>query len=114
MTISKFEAKFSGGFGDITYSISFAPYNDSSVSVTKASSSSSKETNRTTVTSKTHTVKSGDTLWGIAEKYYGSGTKHTTIYKANKDVIESTAKKHGKKSSENGKWIYPPTKLTLP
>lgn len=116
VTIAKFEPKFSGGFGDISYTIAFAPYNDSTVTVTKASSSSSSKntTNRTTVTSKTYTVKSGDTLWGIAEKHYGSGTKHTTIYNANKSIIESTAKKHGKKSSENGKWIYPPTVLTLP
>lgn len=116
VTIAKFEDTFSGGFGDISYSIAFAPYSDSSVTVTKASSSSSskKTTKRTTVKSKTHTVQSGDTLWDIAEDTYGSGTKHTVIYNANKDIIESTAKKHGKPNSKNGHWIYPPTVLTLP
>jgi LysM repeat protein len=35
-----------------------------------------------------HTVVKGDTLWDIAEKYYGDGSKWTRIYEANKDEIE--------------------------
>lgn len=115
VTIAKFEGTFSGGFGDISYTIAFAPYGDSSVTVTKASGGGTKkETKRTTVKSKTHTVRTGDTLWDIAEDNYGDPYKYTAIYKANKDIIEKTAKKHGKKSSNNGHWIYPPTVLTLP
>lgn len=38
---------------------------------------------------RTHTVRSGDTLWGIAKKYYGNGSKYTTIYNANKDKIKN-------------------------
>lgn len=64
--------------------------------------------------SEVYTVKSGDCLWNIAKRYYGSGAKYTVIYKANKNVIETTAKKYGKKSSSNGHWIYPGTKLTIP
>jgi len=30
-----------------------------------------------------YVVKSGDTLWGIAKKYYGSGSKYTAIAKLN-------------------------------
>lgn len=63
---------------------------------------------------KTYKVKKGDTLWAIAKKYYGSGAKWKTIYDKNKSVIESAAKKHGKKSSSNGHWIYPGTTLTIP
>ena len=63
---------------------------------------------------KTHTVKKGDCLWNIAKKYYGDGSKWKKIYNANKNVIEKAAKKHGKKSSSNGHWIYPGTKLTIP
>jgi nucleoid-associated protein YgaU len=34
-----------------------------------------------------HTVVSGDTLSGIAQKYYGSQANWKAIYEANKDVI---------------------------
>jgi len=34
-----------------------------------------------------HTVESGDTLSGIAKKYYDDAGKYMKIYEANKDVI---------------------------
>lgn len=36
-----------------------------------------------------HIVKGGDTLWGIAKKYYGDGTKSNIIFNANKDKIKN-------------------------
>jgi len=38
---------------------------------------------------KTHTVVSGDTLWGIARKYYGNGSLYTRIYAANSGIISN-------------------------
>lgn len=61
-----------------------------------------------------YTVKSGDTLWAIAKRHLGSGSKWRTIYNANKPVIEKTAKKHGFASSATGHWIFPDTKLIIP
>ena len=61
-----------------------------------------------------YTVVSGDTLWGISRKFYGTGTKYGIIYAANADIIESTAKSHGKKSSDNGHWIWPGETFTIP
>lgn len=61
-----------------------------------------------------YTVKSGDTLWAIAKRHLGSGSKWKTIYNANKSIIEKTAKKHGFASSATGHWIFPGTKLTIP
>lgn len=61
-----------------------------------------------------YTVVSGDTLWGIAKRFYGAGSKWNIIYDANKDTIETTAKSRGKKSSDNGHWIFPGTALTIP
>lgn len=40
-------------------------------------------------TQRTHTVVSGDTLWDIAAKYYGSGAKYPTIVSANQDKIKN-------------------------
>lgn len=62
----------------------------------------------------TYTIVSGDTLWNIAKKKMGSGTKWTTLYNANKTVIENAAKSRGRASSSNGHWIYPGTQLTIP
>lgn len=61
-----------------------------------------------------YTVKSGDTLWAIAKRHLGSGTKWKTIYNANKSAIEKAAKNRGYKSSATGHWIFPGTKLTIP
>lgn len=36
----------------------------------------------------TYVVKKGDTLWGIAKKYYGDGSKYIKIFEANKSKIE--------------------------
>lgn len=67
-----------------------------------------------TVKNKKYTVKSGDCLWNIARKFYGDGTEWKRIYKANKSIIEKTAKRYGYSSSSNGHWIFPGTKLTIP
>ena len=61
-----------------------------------------------------YTIKSGDCLWNIAKKEYGDGSKWTKIYEANKSAIEADAKKHGKKSSSNGHWIWAGLTLTIP
>lgn len=36
-----------------------------------------------------YTVKSGDTLWGIAKTYYGDGAQYTKIYNANRSVLNN-------------------------
>jgi len=41
----------------------------------------------TPATTQEHTVASGDTLSGIAQKHYGSQAKWKAIYEANKEVI---------------------------
>ena len=61
-----------------------------------------------------YTVVSGDTLWGISKRFYGTGTKYTVIYAANAEQIEATARAHGKSSSNNGHWIWPGEILTIP
>ncbi len=62
----------------------------------------------------TYVVVDGDTLWGISKRFYGTGTKYHVIYEANMGLIESTAKAHGKKSSDNGHWIWAGETLAIP
>ena len=48
---------------------------------------------------KVHTVRSGETLWTIAQKYYGrkNGAKYKSIQKLNKNIIGSKGLKPGMK-----------------
>ena len=49
-----------------------------------------------------HTVEKGDTLWAIAEKSYGNGSKYMAIFEANKPMLSDPDK------------IYPGQKLRIP
>lgn len=112
--INNYSSTYTGGFGDIEYSIEWIAYKSLSVEVKKRSTTVKKTTKRPEKEYKTHVVKSGDTLWGIAVKYLGKGSRWPEIYKLNKSTIEKTAKAHGFKSSDNGHWIWPKTTLKLP
>lgn len=81
---------------------------------TVESGNTTKKASSSSTASKTYTIVSGDTLWKISSKNLGSGAKYMQIYNANKSVIESAAKSHGKSSSSNGHWIWPGTVLTIP
>lgn len=50
---------------------------------------------------KSHTVQSGDTLWGIAKKYYGNGSQYPKIMSANPAI-------------KNANLIYPGQVFTIP
>ena len=51
----------------------------------------------------TYTVKSGDSLWKIADRFYGDGALWPRIYEANRDVIGS-----------NPDLIHPGQKYVIP
>lgn len=111
--ISKYNGAASGAFGDISYEIEFFEARKIVITTTKVEQPAPAPT-RPATTSATYTIKSDDTLWDIAVKFYKSGAKWGTIYSANKDIIESTARKRGLKSSDNGHWIFSGTVLTIP
>jgi nucleoid-associated protein YgaU len=49
-----------------------------------------------------HTVEKGDTLWAIAKKHYGEGSKYVAIFEANKPMLSDPDK------------IYPGQVLRIP
>lgn len=51
---------------------------------------------------RTHTVVKGNTLWGIAQRYYGSGPQWPRIFDANRDKIKDPH------------WIFPGQVFVIP
>lgn len=51
---------------------------------------------------RTYVVKSGDTLWKIAQEVYGKGSKYMKIFEANKDILDNPDK------------IFPGQELKIP
>lgn len=49
-----------------------------------------------------YTIVSGDSLWKIAKKYYGNGSKYTVLFEENREVIKDPDK------------IYPGQKIRIP
>lgn len=109
---------------DVSIKLNMKQYKDWGIKklVLKKSSSSNsttkkavvKKTRSTKEIAKTYIVVKGDCLIKIAKKQLNDSSRWKEIYNLNKSVIESTAKKYGRKSSSNGWWIYPGTKLKLP
>lgn len=110
MTIEDYEIKESAEDGfDVTVSIQlkqYRAYGNKRIVVQPATQSNGASSSTTTQkavveqkrpttgkeTPKTHTVKKGDTLWAIAKKYLGDGSKYTELAKlnniSNPDVIK--------------------------
>lgn len=87
--LEKYQVEYSGGYGDYNYSVSFVVAKDIIVgtegsATNQAEGEASNIAKRPTTAVKTHTVKSGETLWGIAQKYYGKGNLYPKIVTANK------------------------------
>lgn len=110
--ISKFTGKYVGN-GDFQYEIEFIVAQEIKIYTTSELKISTpqaprpapkKETKKTATESKTrtYTVKSGDCLWRIAQKFLGSGSRYTEIYNLNRDKIS------------NPNLIYPGQVLRIP
>lgn len=73
-----------------------------------------KQRKKTKVIAKSYKIKSGDTLMKIAKKQMNNASAWKKIYQLNQKTIENAARKHGRKSSSNGAYIYAGTVLKLP
>ena len=125
MAIDNFVYSKREGDNDMYFTVDLTEYRTLNVPTVKVSTKvkssittrpvqSSSSSSGSSSSGKSYTVKNGDTLWAIAKRYYGSGTQYPKIYNANKNTIEDVAKKHGKRSSDNGHWIWAGTTLTIP
>lgn len=70
-------------YGTKTATVEKSPSGEQTVTVEQERDAS------TAPTTKTYTVKKGDTLWAIAAKYYGKGSEYAKIYEANGDKISN-------------------------
>lgn len=126
VTISSFQAKPVGAYGNIEYSITFVQkkplkiYSTKELKIakfvqkTKPRDDNSAAAVESAPAGVAYTVVSGDTLWGIASRMLGGGAQWPRIYDANAAVIEAEAVKHGKASSDHGHWIWPGEVLLIP
>lgn len=110
MVIADLQWGESDSSGDIEYTISLTHYLVPSYSKMERDASGKKYP-KTYVVKKDHTSIAG--LKKVAKRFYGASKYSTTLYKNNKTAIEAVAKKHKKKSSHKGKYLYKGTKLVI-
>ncbi len=92
--------------GDIKYTITFREYRPlkvNTIATTKAMNAPVRTNTKVAIKQKIYTVQSGDSLFKISRKFYGSGSKWKDIYNANKKII-----------GKNPNRIYPGQKLIIP
>ena len=111
VTIKQFRYLPVGGHGDFEYTMTLIEYQD--IDLKKKKKRNSKKKTKT-VTVKKNTTTRSDGLSKLAKQYYNKASAWQKIYNKNKSVIEKAAKKHGRKSSDKGKYLYKGTKLTIP
>lgn len=108
--LDSYTAEATGGNGDYDYDISFIEAKQVEIyTVTELNIKPIAKTNSTAsrppaakAATKTYTVKSGDSLWKIAQKTLGKGGRYMEIINLNTDKIK------------NPNLIYPGQVLTLP
>lgn len=76
--------------GDIYFTANFRRWLPQRIRIQEAGSEAGDDSSKRPAAPKsgtTYTVVRGDTLWSIAKRFYGQGSKWPTIYEANKSVI---------------------------
>ena len=98
------EPEYVGGYGDIKYTMFLTELRPFTVKEVKRSTSGKKEVRPSKPKPKEVTIKKGDTLWSVARKHGGSGSKWKELWVANKKSLKSGVPN----------LIYPGEKVILP
>ena len=101
--LENYTVRYSGGFGDYDYDISFISAKDLVIHTELPWQEQEEDEpveRPAPETPKTYVVKSGDTLWHIAERFYQDGASYKRIVEANQ--------------ISNPDLIYPGTELVIP
>ena len=111
--INSFTYREQDGTGDVYFDLSLIEYKEIKLNKTTSNNNvNNNSTNRPAENSpkptgenKTHKVVKGDSLWAIAQKYYGDGSQYPKIKEANKDKYTSL---------NNNNIIYSNWELVIP
>jgi hypothetical protein len=98
--IQQFDTSEQDGTRDLYFTLNLIEYRPIEIPIIKIDTNTSNASNNTTrpteqvnnATQKVHKVVKGDSLWAIAQKYYGKGSLYPKIKEANKSKYPSLAK----------------------
>ena len=93
--ITNFEYMEKDGTGDVYFNLSLTesvPINITKTTKSNENSNSRTEENAPSTKTTTHKVVKGDSLWAIAKKYLGDGSKYPQIKEKNKSKYPSLSK----------------------
>jgi hypothetical protein len=98
--IQQFDTVEQDGTRDLYFTLNLLEYRPIEIPIVKIDTNTSNASNNTTrpteqvnnTTQKIHKVVKGDSLWAIAQKYYGKGSLYPKIKEANKSKYPSLAK----------------------
>ena len=124
VTIAKFECTHLH-LMDVKYSITFNAYRELKMYTTSEMGITAYEPSTTPRPSSEgddsrasegsrYTITNSDTLWGIAQRSYGDGSRWRDIYDANADTLDTEARNRGMSSSDQGHWIWAGTQIVIP
>lgn len=102
-----------GAVGDIQFDISLKEFNFVSPRTIKVKIKQPKPRPAPKKKARTHRVVRGDTLWGLAGKYYGNSLQWRKIWNnaSNKSMM---IKRDSRNRHMPGHWIYPGQVLKIP
>lgn len=89
----------------------YRTYSTYVVSTTSGTAVSTQSSGR--IVPQSVTVAKGDTLWTLAKRYYGDGSRYYELYRKNQAVIEGAAGENDLICSESGRYLFAGTVLSL-